>query len=190
MLTELAPNYRCAAVRKSKNGSIFCGYYLTDKGSLCRRLNTVQALLDANRDIAATSDTAGKVELHPSVELGNRAIVSAGCIIGEQTAIGDKSSVKRSVVGALCKMGSNVKILNSVIMEGCSIGDGAHIQNCILGANVQVGSKATLKDCHVGFSYTVADNADLRDEQLAVSKQCEASCVVYCVGSVVMGFAV
>ena len=38
-----------------------------------------------------------------SVELGNKAVIASGCAIGEHTVVGDKSSVKRSVVGASCR---------------------------------------------------------------------------------------
>jgi hypothetical protein len=48
-------------------------------------------------------DMAHPHHVHMSVELGNKAIVASGCIIGEQSSIGDKTSVKRSVIGARCK---------------------------------------------------------------------------------------
>ena len=46
----------------------------------------------------------------PSVKLGAKTTVGAGCIIGPGTAVGDKGSVKRSVVGSDCRIGSNAKV--------------------------------------------------------------------------------
>ena len=46
----------------------------------------------------------------PGVKLGAKTTVGAGCIIGPGTSVGDKGSVKRSVVGADCKIGSNAKV--------------------------------------------------------------------------------
>ena len=46
----------------------------------------------------------------PGVKLGAKTTVGAGCIIGPGTAIGDKGSVKRSVVGSDCRIGTNAKV--------------------------------------------------------------------------------
>ena len=48
--------------------------------------------------------------LDPSVKLGAKTTVGPGCIIGAGTVVGDKGSVKRSVVGLDCKIGSNAKV--------------------------------------------------------------------------------
>ena len=44
------------------------------------------------------------------MKLGGKTTVGAGCIIGPGTAVGDKGSVKRSVVGSDCRIGSNAKV--------------------------------------------------------------------------------
>jgi translation initiation factor eIF-2B subunit gamma len=44
-------------------------------------------------------------------------------VIGEYTKIDEKSSVKKSCVGAHCIIGKNVKIANSVIMDHVVISD-------------------------------------------------------------------
>ncbi len=53
----------------------------------------------------------------PGVKLGAKTTVGAGCIIGPGSAVGDKGSVKRSVVGSDCRIGSNAKVpeISSVI---------------------------------------------------------------------------
>ena len=65
---------------------------------------------------------------------------------GRGTTMGDKCSVKRSVLGPMCKLGSGVKIINSVLMEGCEVEDGCHLQNSIVcsGAHLQVRTAAVL----------------------------------------------
>lgn len=66
---------------------------------------------------------------------------------GVLLACRDKCSIKRSVLGAMCKLGSNVKIINSVLMDSVIVHDGCHLQNCIVctGAELQV---ATLSSPH------------------------------------------
>ena len=62
----------------------------------------------------------------------------------------DKCSIKRSVLGAMCKLGSNVKIINSVLMDSVVVHDGCHLQNCIVctGAQLQA-SILKLLPCHI-----------------------------------------
>ncbi len=50
----------------------------------------------------------------------------------------DKCSIKRSVLGAMCKLGSNVKIINSVLMDGVQVQDGCHLQNSIVCHNAHL----------------------------------------------------
>ena len=42
-------------------------------------------------------------------QLGAKTTVAAGCMLGRGTTLGDKCSVKRSVLGHLCKIGSGVR---------------------------------------------------------------------------------
>ncbi len=44
-----------------------------------------------------------------SCQLGAKATVAAGCMLGRGTTLGDKCSVKRSVLGRLCKVGAGVR---------------------------------------------------------------------------------
>ena len=50
--------------------------------------------------------------------------VGTDTIVGTGTKIGEKTSVKRSVVGDHCNIGKNVKISNCVIMDYVTIEDG------------------------------------------------------------------
>lgn len=45
-----------------------------------------------------------------SVALGGKSNVASGCVVGRGTVLGDKCSVKRSVIGANCKLGTSVKV--------------------------------------------------------------------------------
>ena len=48
--------------------------------------------------------------VHPSVGMGNKCTVGAGCMVGADSSLGDRCSVKRSVLGPRCCIGSNVKV--------------------------------------------------------------------------------
>ncbi|KAI8463923.1 MAG: eukaryotic translation initiation factor 2B gamma [Monoraphidium minutum] len=152
--------------------------YMAPGGAFCGRVNTLQAYGDINREVAAPDAVLHLTGAAPSrydnvvaasATLGNKATVGPACIVGEQSVLGDKTSVKRSVIGANCKLGAGVKVINSVLMEGVSLGDGAHVQNSVLCAGAAVQDGAALKDCHVGPGFVVAAQADHRGETLAKS---------------------
>ena len=55
--------------------------------------------------------------VHPTIVLGNKTVVAAGCIVGANTCFGDKSSVKRSVIGARAKCGSGLQCAAMVLNQ-------------------------------------------------------------------------
>jgi hypothetical protein len=167
-LRALCPEYRCPALGvQSDAGAMFCGVFLAPPGSLCRRVNTLQSLLDVNREFTSVDDAGKLVTLvdasvlssmhwwycltgspspvapsgiscaqewlhagqpkgfikelvHPTAEISARAIVASGCIVGEQSVIEDKTSVKRSVIGPRCKYGVTCVVLQFACTEGAA----------------------------------------------------------------------
>jgi translation initiation factor eIF-2B subunit gamma len=102
-----------------------------------------------------------------STALGNKTTVAAGCIIGENGVIGDKSSIKRSVLGNGCRLGQNAKVINSVLLDNVIVGDNCLIQNSILSSGVQLKERSSVKDCQVGPGYTIAAGVEYKGEVLA-----------------------
>ena len=45
-------------------------------------------------------------------------------VIGEKLNLGEKSAVKRSMIGNCCEIGDRVKINNSIIMDNVKIREG------------------------------------------------------------------
>ncbi|XP_048135978.1 translation initiation factor eIF-2B subunit gamma isoform X2 [Rhodamnia argentea] len=105
--------------------------------------------------------------IHPSAELGSKTTVGPHCMLGEGSQMGDKCSVKRSVIGRHCRIGSNVKIVNSIIMNHVTIGDGCSIQGSVVCSNVQLQERVVLKDCQVGAGFVVIAGGEYKGESLA-----------------------
>jgi len=65
-------------------------------------------------------------------------------MIGSSTKIGERATIKRSVIGRHCVIGKTSRVV------GCVIGDiyrgvfSAKLEGCILGRNTKVGAKAEL----------------------------------------------
>lgn len=76
-------------------------------------------------------------------------------IVGYGTQIGEKTSVKKSIVGEHCVIGKNVKITNSVIMDHVTIEDGSKLEGVIVCNNSNLRENCSLKDSEVSTGCTV-----------------------------------
>ncbi|PIN24917.1 Translation initiation factor 2B, gamma subunit (eIF-2Bgamma/GCD1) [Handroanthus impetiginosus] len=151
-----------------------CCVYIANKSKYCARLNSLQAFSDINRDVVGDANhlsgytfSAQNNIIHPSAILGSKTTVGPQCMLGEGSEMGDKCSVKKSVIGRHCRIGSNVKIVNSVVMNHVTIGDGCSIQGSIICSNVQLQERAVLKDCQVGAGFVITSGSEYKGESLA-----------------------
>ncbi|KAJ4724518.1 translation initiation factor eIF-2B subunit gamma [Melia azedarach] len=151
-----------------------CCAYIASNNKYCVRLNSIQSFMDINRDVIGEANhlsgyslSAQNNIIHPSAELGSKTTVGPHCMLGEGSQMGDKCSVKRSVIGRHCRIGSNVKVVNSVVMNHVTIGDGCSIQGSVVCSNVQLQERVTLKDCQVGAGYVVSAGCEYKGESLA-----------------------
>lgn len=151
-----------------------CCAYIASDSKYCVRLNSIQAFMDINRDVIGEANhlsgytfSAHNNIIHPSAEHGSKTTVGPHCMLGEGSQMGDKCSVKRSVIGRHCRIGSNVKVVNSVVMNHVTIGDGCSIQGSVVCSNVQLQERVVLKDCQVGAGYVVAAGNEYKGESLA-----------------------
>ncbi|KAJ3686172.1 hypothetical protein LUZ61_015336 [Rhynchospora tenuis] len=150
-----------------------CCIYLSGKTQYCARLNSVQAFGDINRDMLGEASritgytfSAQNNVVHPTVVQGAKTTAGGQCIIAEGTILGDKCSVKRSVIGRHCRIGSNVKIVNSIVMNHVTIEDNCTIQGSVISSNVQIQERASLKDCQVGAGYVITAGSEYKSEPL------------------------
>ncbi|XP_048232200.1 translation initiation factor eIF-2B subunit gamma isoform X1 [Ricinus communis] len=151
-----------------------CCAYIASNSKYCARLNSIQAFSDINRDVIGEANhlsgysfSAHNNIIHPSAQLGSKTTVGPHCMLGEGSQMGDKCSVKRSVIGRHCRIGSNVKVVNSVIMNHVTVGDGCSIQGSVICSNVQLQERVVLKDCQVGAGFVVTAGCEYKGESLA-----------------------
>lgn len=169
-LYALGPNGFAPSERKTHK----CCVYIATKNTYCARLNSIQAFSDINRDVIGDASHLSRCSfsvhnnvIHPSAVLGSKTTVGPQCMLGEGSQMGDKCSVKRSVIGRHCRIGSNVKVVNSVIMNHVTIGDGCSIQGSVISSNVQLQERAVLKDCQIGAGFVVTAGSEYKGESLA-----------------------
>ncbi|XP_049380232.1 uncharacterized protein LOC125844911 [Solanum stenotomum] len=169
-LYALGPDGSALSPRKTHK----CCVHIASKSNYCVRLNSIQAFSDINRDVICDASHLSGYSfspqnniIHPTAELGSKTTVGPHCMLGEGSQMGDKCSVKKSVIGRHCRIGSNVKVVNSVIMDHVTIGDGCSIQGSVVCSNVQLQERVVLRDCQVGAGYVVSSGSEHKGESLA-----------------------
>lgn len=73
---------------------------------------------------AAAAANVGPVPKHLAPTYGAGAQVSADSQVAASARVGERTSIKKSVVGPHCVIGKNVKISGCVIMDYVEIKDG------------------------------------------------------------------
>jgi len=124
------------------------------------RANTLGTYTELNRQALVDGSYT------PSSTIDPKAQISTDSIIGQSTRIAERTSVKKSVVGAHCIIGKNVRISGCIIMDYVTIEDGAKLDNCVLSTGTQVGERSQLKDCESEPGYEVTPDASFKGERL------------------------
>ncbi|KAJ3220054.1 hypothetical protein HK099_004465 [Clydaea vesicula] len=87
------------------------------------RANTLGSYLDINLKMAKLNGKNSKQSRPNSASVAEKSQIGVDSMIGDDTKIGERCSVKRSVIGAHCSIGKNVKISDSVIHDYVTIED-------------------------------------------------------------------
>ncbi|KAI1316140.1 hypothetical protein EDD11_010378 [Mortierella claussenii] len=139
-----------------------CKAFVLPKEIYCGRANTIPNYFELNRYYTKITD---KIR-NPGASSQVQTQVGADSLIGDDTKIGDRSSVKKSTIGSHIMIGKNVKIVNSIVMDHAIIEDNVKIEGCIICSGSKVCEKSMLKDCEVGGGFRVEKETTARNEQL------------------------
>ena len=98
--------------------------------------------------------------IHPRAQLSN------DCLIGSNTYIEERATLKHAILGRNCIIGKGARILRCVIMDGVRIGDNAKLENCIVGMHADIGERSQLRETDVGPRYVMAPSTESKNEKL------------------------
>ncbi|KAK9486619.1 nucleotide-diphospho-sugar transferase [Lipomyces starkeyi] len=138
------------------------GMYVVPKEHSFIRCKSVSAYLEANRLILKQSSYT----LPPTTATANGAAIGRDSLVGIGTVMEEKTSVKRSIVGADCIFGRECRLSGCVVMDGVVLGTGVHLDNCIIGNGVIIEDKARLVGCTVEGRYVVRKATQSKNEIL------------------------
>ncbi|XP_037315026.2 translation initiation factor eIF-2B subunit gamma [Pungitius pungitius] len=148
-------------------GKLRCYVHIMDQG-LCYRVNTLAAYIDANRLAPKLFEEPA---VHPSAVISERCQMGSDSIIGAQSQVADKTSLKRSTIGNSTTVKEKVKVTNSIIMHGVTIEEGCNIHGCVICSNAVIGRGADLKYCLVGSGQRIEPEAERTNEVIVGTDQ-------------------
>lgn len=156
-----------------------CVAFVAAEEAYCARADTAApAYVEISREVASSAPAdaghlAGRTPskydnfVESSVSIGSKSTIGPGCIVGAEVTLGEKCSVKRSVIGKGASVGTGVKLINSVVMPRATVEDGCTVQGCVIGPRAVIGAGTTLRECLVEAEYEVEEGEDIRAETLA-----------------------
>ncbi|XP_035025805.1 translation initiation factor eIF-2B subunit gamma [Hippoglossus stenolepis] len=148
-------------------GKLRCYVHITDQ-SLCYRVNTLAAYIEANRLAPKLFEESA---VHPSAVISEKCQMGSDSIIGALCQVADKTSIKRSTIGNSTTIKEKVKVANSIIMHGVTIEEGCNIQGSVICSNAVIGRGADLKYCLVGNGQRIESEAERTNEVIVGTDQ-------------------
>jgi len=125
----------------------------TLKDGYTARVNTIGAYAELNRQMlaatAAAVATSGQPRNLATLSQPHQGQISSDSVVASSARIGERASIKKSIVGPHCVIGKNVKLSGCTLMGYVEVKDGAKLENCIVSRSVVVAERATLKDCEL-----------------------------------------
>jgi len=141
------------------------------------RVNSLHLYSEVNRDIARSAaaylpwEPKGKGNfIGDNCSIHIQTQVGTDCVVGSDSKIGERCSVKKSIIGKSCQIGDNVKIANSVIMGHVIIGNNCTITDAIICDNVIMKENCNIKDAQIGVGCQVAAKSDIKNESVTKDK--------------------
>ncbi|ELU00952.1 hypothetical protein CAPTEDRAFT_226439 [Capitella teleta] len=141
-----------ASMRDCFHGDRMKCYAIMVKDELCVRVNTLVSYCEANRQMAKELARVGVLDeplVAPSVQIPSKSTVGADSLMAEGSSVGERSGIKRSVIGKHCVIGDHVKITNCIIMNHVTIEEGSTLSGTVVCSEARLGAKCELKDCLV-----------------------------------------
>ncbi|KAF8965679.1 hypothetical protein BGZ46_000558 [Entomortierella lignicola] len=161
-LSTTQPPENKDTVKGEWKSPVTCKAFVLSKDIYCGRANTIPNYFEINRHYTKITDK----ERNPGASSQVQTQVGADSLVGDDTKIGERSSIKKSTIGSHISIGKNVKIVNSIVMDHAIIEDNVKIDGCIICSGSKVCEKSTLKDCEVGGGFRVEKETIARNEQL------------------------
>ncbi|XP_010980573.1 translation initiation factor eIF2B subunit gamma isoform X3 [Camelus dromedarius] len=173
-----APNDACWNACQGDNwedlsrSQLRCYVHIMKEG-LCSRVSTLGLYVEANRQVPKLLPVICPEEslVHSSAQIASKHLVGVDSLIGPDTQVGEKSSIKHSVIGSSCIIRDRVTITNCLLMNSVTVEEGSNIQGSVICNNAVIEKGADIKDCLIGNGQRIEAKAKRVNEVIVGNDQ-------------------
>ncbi|KAG2730771.1 hypothetical protein G9P44_005920 [Scheffersomyces stipitis] len=151
--------------RHSENKESIAFLVVPHQATFFRSCN-LPVLMEANRHFMKIQATEKGQTGFAGPKDKTAANVGIDSLIGDNTLLGERTNVKKTVVGSRCNIGKRVKLTGCLVMNNVTIEDDVQLENCIIGNNVLIHSKCKLTNCNVESTNEVARGTQAKGDTL------------------------
>ncbi|XP_027979287.1 translation initiation factor eIF-2B subunit gamma [Eumetopias jubatus] len=143
------------------------------KEGLCSRVSTLGLYMEANRQVPKLLSVLCPEEslIHSSAQIVSKHLIGVECLIGPDTQVGEKSSIKHSVIGSSCVIRNRVTITSCLLMNSVTVEEGSNIQGSVICNNAVIEKGADIKNCLIGSGQRIDARAKRVNEVIVGSDQ-------------------
>lgn len=143
------------------------------KEGLCSRVSTLGLYMEANRQVPKLLSVLCPEEslIHSSAQIVSKHLVGVESLVGPDTQVGEKSSIKHSVIGSSCVIGNRVTITSCLLMNSVTVEEGCNIQDSVICNNAVIEKGADIKNCLIGSGQRIEAKAKRVNEVIVGSDQ-------------------
>eukprot|EP00053_Salpingoeca_punica_P009476 m.84889 g.84889 ORF g.84889 m.84889 type:complete len:430 (+) comp15037_c0_seq1:137-1426(+) len=137
---------------------------------LVARANSIARYSEINRTIPKylAALLPPNLTADASVKISS-ASVGQDSIVGEGVTLGDKCTIKKSVIGRNCSIDG--KVVNSVVMDNVKIEADCVITNSIVCKSATLSKGVVLTNCQVGKAFAMQHEGTYKNENFVVSSE-------------------
>ncbi|XP_057356139.1 translation initiation factor eIF-2B subunit gamma isoform X2 [Manis pentadactyla] len=169
-----APYDACwnACQRDLSRSQVRCYVHIMKEG-LCSRVSTLGLYMEANRQVPKLLPVLCPEEslVHSSAQIVSKHLIGVDSLIGPDTQVGEKSSIKHSVIGSSCVIRDRVTITNCLLMNSVTVEEGSNIQGSVICNNAVIERGADIKDCLIGSGQRIEAKAKRVNEVIVGNDQ-------------------
>ncbi|KAM9110437.1 translation initiation factor eIF2B subunit gamma isoform 4-T8 [Megaptera novaeangliae] len=143
------------------------------KEGLCSRVSTLGLYMEANRQVSKLLPVICPEEslVHSSAQIVSKHLVGVDSLIGPDTQVGEKSSIKHSVIGSSCVIRDRVTVTSCLLMNSVTVEEGSNIQGSVICNNAVIEKGADIKNCLIGSSQRIEAKAKRVNEVIVGNDQ-------------------
>jgi NDP-sugar pyrophosphorylase family protein len=137
--------------------------HLSEQNTYIRKISSKKVYEAMNFDSIIRGPKQKEVLL-PSAfsdRLDDRKEFKGNANVVDSATVAPNPRIRRSCIGAGCKIGKNVEIINSILLDGVEVKDNCRITESVLGSGCSIGEGVSIKSTYAEAGCRVADGASI-----------------------------